>query len=145
MATKKNEKAKIIAYWVTTVLGPASFVVGGVLHLTRAQQAIDGVQHVGYPVYLLSILGFWKLAGAIVSVLPRLPLLKEWVYAGFFFNLSGAAASHFFVGDPFFDGGSAQIASPLIFLVLVMASWALRPASRRLPGTDIFGVNAARK
>jgi uncharacterized membrane protein YphA (DoxX/SURF4 family) len=123
----KSERIKTIAYWVTTIFGPASFVIGGVLHLTHAESAVTVINHLGYPVYFLTILGVWKLLGAIAIVVPRFPRLKEWAYAGFFFDLTGAAASRAFVHD-----GVGEIVAPLVFLVLVMASWALRPPSRKL-------------
>lgn len=122
-----NEKTKTIAYWTTTVLGPASFVIGGVLNLTQSEQVVTVMHHLGYPVYFASILGAWKLLGAIAIVVPGLPRLKEWAYAGFFFNLSAAALSHAAVGD-----SAGDIVAPLVFLALVLASWALRPASRAL-------------
>jgi hypothetical protein len=58
---------------------------------------------------------------------PGLPRLKDWAYAGFFFDLTAAAFSHAAVGDP-----RSEVIAPLVFLALVAASWALRPASRRL-------------
>ncbi len=121
-----SERTRTIAYWVATLLGPASFVVGGTLFLSQAQQPVEQLAHLGYPAYLLTILGVWKWLGAVTIVVPGLPLLKEWAYAGFFFDLTGAAASHAFAGD-----GLSEIVQPLVFLVLVMTSWALRPASRR--------------
>lgn len=135
-------KVKTILYWLTTILGPASFCIGGYFNLTGAEQPVSQMQHLGFPIWFTTIIGFWKLAGAIVCVLPGLALLKEWAYAGFFFNLTGAAAVHYFAGDPWFSDGPAMIFPPLMFLVIVMASWALRPSSRRLPGTDIFGLAA---
>jgi uncharacterized membrane protein YphA (DoxX/SURF4 family) len=123
----KNQTIKNIAYWATTILGPASFVIGGVLNLTQTEQVVSVMTHLGYPAYFASILGIWKLLGAIAIVLPRFPRLKEWAYAGFFFDLTAAAVSHAAVGD-----SAADIAAPLVFLGLVLASWALRPASRTL-------------
>ena len=125
-----KQTAKTIAYWVTTVLGPGSFVIGGVLHLRGDASVLATLSHLGYPVYFASISGFWKLVGAVAVVVPGLPRLKEWAYAGFFFDLTGAAASRAFVGDPIAEGGG--IVAPLGFLVLVITSWALRPASRKL-------------
>ncbi|MFC4778942.1 DoxX family protein [Paenibacillus sp. GCM10023252] len=118
---------RTIAYWVTTILGPASFVIGGTLFLMGAEQPVEQMKHLGLPLYLLNILGVWKLLGAIAVLLPRTPLLKEWAYAGFFFHLSGAAAAHALAGD-----GFTAIAQPLVFLALTIASYLLRPASRRL-------------
>jgi uncharacterized membrane protein YphA (DoxX/SURF4 family) len=122
-----NERIKTIGYWTATVFGPASFVIGGVLNLTQSEQVVSAMNHLGYPVYLTSILGVWKLLGAIAIVVPGFPRLKEWAYAGFCFDLTAAALSHAAVGD---DTG--DIVAPLVFLALVFASWALRPASRTL-------------
>ena len=119
--------ARTIAFWVTTIFGPASFVIGGYLHLTRDPQVMATLAHLGYPVYFATIMGVWKLLGAIAIVVPGIPRLKEWAYAGFFFDLTGAAATRAFVGD-----SAADILAPLVFLALVAASWALRPASRAL-------------
>lgn len=129
MEPANREKLRTIAYWLTTILGPASFVVGGTLFLSQGEQQVATLAHLGYPAYALYILGLWKMLGAVAVVVPGLPRLKEWAYAGFFFELTGAAASHAFVGD-----GAGPVLAPLAFLALVMASWALRPASRRLPG-----------
>src|SRR6267154_233346 len=122
-----KEKIRTIAYWVTTIFGPASFIVGGILFLTRNQQIATTLTHLGYPIYFASILGFWKALGAIAVVIPGFPRLKEWAYAGFFFDLTGAAASRIFVGDPV-----SIVLAPIGFLALVIASWALRPPNRKL-------------
>ena len=85
--------------------------------------------HLGYPAYFFTILGVWKLGAVIALVAPGLPRLKEWAYAGIFFNLTGAAASHAVVRDPL-----GNVMTPLIVLAIAMTSWALRPESRRLRG-----------
>jgi len=122
-----RERVKNIAYWVTTVFGPASFVIGGFLHLTLTPDVVATLHHLGYPTYFALILGLGKLLGAVAIVIPRFPRLKEWAYAGFFFDLTSAAFSRAAAGD-----SAVDIIAPLLFLALVMASWALRPASRRL-------------
>ena len=134
-----NGKIRNSAYWVTTILGPSSFVIGGVLSLTGSDQVVAGLNHLGYPVYFASILGVWKLLGAIAITAPRLPRLKEWAYAGFVFDLSAAAISHASVGD-----SAGDVIAPLMFLVLVLASWALRPGSRRLDAPVPPRVSPAR-
>lgn len=122
-----KERMKNIAYWVTTILGPASFVIGGYLHLVHSDQVMGTIQHLGYPAYFATLLGIGKLCGAIITVIPRFPRLKEWAYAGFFIDLTSAAASSAFSGESL-----GVIAQPFLYLVLVMASWALRPPSRKL-------------
>ena len=120
-----RETIRPIAYWITTIFGPASFVIGGYLHLTRDPQVMATLAHLGYPAYFATIMGVWKLLGAIAIVVPGFPRVKEWAYAGFFFDLTGAAATRAFVGD-----GAGDILAPLVFLGLVMASRALAPARR---------------
>lgn len=120
-------KTKVISYWIAT--GVLEFVLlsGGIANLLHFQPNVDGlVDHLGYPIYFLSILGFWKVLGGIAILFPRFPRLQEWAYAGIFFELSGAVASHVAVGD-----GPGQFGAPLIFAMLAVVSWILRPASRR--------------
>ncbi len=124
-------KARNIGYWVTTGLLAAAFAAGGVGDLTRSPDMIAGMAHLGYPAYLLLVLGVWKVLGAGAILAPGLPRLKEWAYAGMVFDLTGAAASHAFSGDP-----AGKVIPPLVLCGLVAASWALRPDSRKLAAPD---------
>jgi uncharacterized membrane protein YphA (DoxX/SURF4 family) len=125
--TMKNEKMKTTAYWITTILSAGLLFIGGFLFITHGEEQVAEMNHLGYPIYFLTILGIGRFLGAIAIVIPRFPLLKEWAYAGIVIDLIGASASHAFSGH-----GPVQIASPLILLVLVLASWVLRPPSRKL-------------
>ncbi len=118
---------RLIAYWVTTVLAAFVFLAGGAADLARPASAVELMTALGYPAYVMTILGVWKVLGGVAILIPRFPRLKEWAYAGMVFDLTGASASHAAVGEP-----AAKIATPLIILGIVMASWALRPTSRRL-------------
>jgi hypothetical protein len=86
--------------------------------------------HLRYPHYFAYLSGWWQAAAAAAIIAPGLPLLKEWAYAGTFFLWSGAAVSHLSAGD-----GVETWWTPLMFITFGIASWALRPADRRLPGT----------
>ena len=123
----KKQTVKTIAYWLTTVLGPTSFVIGGVLGMRQSPEVVAGIHHLGYPLYFATLLSAWKLLGAIAITAPGLPRVKEWAYAGFAFDLTGAAISHAAVGD-----STGDIVAPLVFLALVAASYLLRPESRRM-------------
>jgi hypothetical protein len=125
---------KSIANWVATTLIALETFVGGITDLVHGgTELIAGppvvgiVTHLGYSVYILSILGVWKLLGAVVIVAPGLPRLKEWAYAGVFFELSGAAASYVLHGEI-----TGDLAAPLMLAALAMISWALRPEGRVL-------------
>jgi len=115
------------AYWIVTVLIVVEMAMGGVWDLVRTHYVRTLVDHIGYPEYVLTILGVWKVAGAIALLVPGYRLLKEWAYAGGFFVYTGAAASHLFAGD-----GPDHWAAPAIFALMIAASWWLRPANRRL-------------
>jgi DoxX-like protein len=116
-----------VAYWATTGVLAAECFVGGVMGALRLQPFKGVVTHLGYPPYFMTILGVCYLSAGVVLLAPRLPLLKEWAYAGLMFVYAGAIASHVWVGD-----GAKTLAGPLIFVGLSVASWALRPRRRRV-------------
>jgi hypothetical protein len=122
-------KGKNIAYWTTTVLVAFFIGGGGLAQVAQFLGNRHGVVPVlGYPMYFFGILGFWKALGAIAILVPRFPRLKEWAYAGIFFDLTGAVASIAAVG--FYGAYAFHILAPLILAGLTVASWALRPESR---------------
>lgn len=102
----------------------------GIVQLIKPAEEIEKITHLGYPVYFLTILGVWKLLGVIAVLAPKLPLLKEWAYAGFFFAMSGAAISHLALRDPV-----TEILPSLLLLTLTVISWYFRPASRQFVST----------
>jgi hypothetical protein len=120
-------KTKLIGYWIATGILAFGLFAGGIAYLIPPPVIVEGMAHLGYPLYITTILGFWKLVGAMVLLAPRLPRLKEWAYAGAFFNMTGAVASHIMAGD-----GIDKFLWPLLFAVCAVASWALRPESRVL-------------
>ena len=119
--------ARNIGYWTSTALVAFSFLSGGVLYLLGVEAPVKGVMELGYPAYFVTFLGFWKLAGGLAILLPRLPRVKEWAYAGIAFDLIGAAYSLVAAGH-----GAGSTIAPLVVLGIAAASWALRPAGRRL-------------
>ena len=124
-------KTKLILYWTTTGLVAFFIGSGGVAQLVQYQRNAHGVVPVlRYPMYFFAILGFWKVLGAIAILVPRFPRLKEWAYAGIFFDLTGAAASCAAVGG--YGAYAFHVIAPLLIAVLTVASWALRPESRTI-------------
>ncbi|HEV2196841.1 MAG TPA: DoxX family protein [Candidatus Acidoferrum sp.] len=126
-----RSRSHIIAYWVTTVLLVSELALGGVWDILRVPQVRGLIERLGYPLYFLVILGIWKLLGAVALVIPGFPRLKEWAYAGVFFDLTGAVALQW--ASRVIDAGT--MAYPILMTGVAVASWALRPPSRRLdPG-----------
>ena len=126
-------KVKTTFYWITTALIATETFVGGVMDLTHGRTAVfsgprvtDIVAGLGYPLYVLAIIGSWKILGAITLVVPGFLRLKEWAYAGIIFELSGAVASLAACGH------RDELIAPLSLLGLAIASWALRPPNRTL-------------
>jgi hypothetical protein len=126
-ATPDASRTLKVTYWMLTVGLAWELGFGGVSDLMRLQYVRVVVAHLGYPLYLLSIIGIWKVLAAIVLLAPRFRLVKEWAYAGSFFVFSGAAASHIAAGD-----GFGRWIGPAIGAAVTVASWALRPPSRRV-------------
>lgn len=127
----QSSRAQIIAYWIFTVIIALQSAAGAALDFSGDPDFADIVMHLGYPPYLLIILGFWRALACVALLVPGFPVLKEWAYAGLFFDYTGAMASHIIIGD-----GIGQWIWPAIFAVITIASWAVRPADRRLRGTS---------
>ncbi len=121
--TKRNK----IIYWATTVFLSFGMTAGGIQQLLQIGGYNEIVSSLGYPLYLLSILGAWKLLGVVTILIPKFPLLKEWAYAGFFFAMSGAFISHLVVGQAFIEAVPS-----LILLSITVVSWYFRPADRKI-------------
>ena len=120
--------ARTVAYWVTTGLLAALSIFAGFSYVSGNPQAVQGFAHVGYPQQLRIILGIGKLLGAIALVVPGLPRLKEWAYAGFTFAWICAVVAHYLAQD------GPRAFAPLILLVFLAVSYVTRPDSRRLSG-----------
>ena len=124
--TKRNK----IIYWIATIWLALGMLSTGIVQLLKAkdgQGGADMITHLGYPVYLLTILGIWKILGIVAVLIPKFPLLKEWTYAGFFFVMSAAIFSHIAMHDSIIE-----IFPALLLLILTLISWYLRPADRKI-------------
>jgi uncharacterized membrane protein YphA (DoxX/SURF4 family) len=120
-------RSRKIGYWVTTALVCAMFAMSGVMSLMQVDAQEQVMLALGFPVYLLTLLGIAKILAVVALLMPARPLLKEWAYAGLVFDMIGAGYSHFMVGDPI-----GTTITPFVFLALTIASYILRPDSRRL-------------
>lgn len=115
-----------LPYWIPTVLFSLAMLGSGSMNLMGAPEIIDALTHLGYPAYLAKILGTWKLLGVVALLAPGFRRVKEWAYAGFFFNLTGATLSHLASGDPV-----GQAIAPLVILSIGLLSWS--QLHRRFP------------
>lgn len=126
------EKRKLITYWAATALLSVGMLASGIAQLTRGKEMVGILTHLGYPFYLMSILGTWKILGVIAILLPGFKLVKEWAYAGLFFVMTGALVSHLIMGD----SGKAVI-GPLAQTIFIVLSWYCRPANRKIETANL--------
>jgi hypothetical protein len=113
-----------VVYWASTALIALS-LLGALTYLTGSEQVVSGFAKAGYPQHLRIVLGIVKPAAALVLLLPGLPLLKEWAYAGVTFAWIMAFISAYSIREPTWP-------MPLALLALLLVSYVTRPATRRL-------------
>jgi len=121
--TKRNK----IIYWIATAWLALGMLSTAIVQLLKVKDETELVTHLGYPIYFLTLLAIWKFLGVIAVLVPKLPLLKEWTYAGFFFAMSGAVFSHLACGD-----SAREFFGPVLLIILTVVSWYYRPADRKL-------------
>ena len=115
-----------VTYWVVTGLLALSALFAGVNYLWGSQQTVQTFAHLGYPQQLRVLLGIAKLLGGIALIVPGLPTLREWAYAGFTFAWIAAAVAHYLAKD------GAVAFFPLVLMILLLVSYLTKPASQRL-------------
>jgi uncharacterized membrane protein YphA (DoxX/SURF4 family) len=133
-------RIRTAAYCTTTGFLVFNVLAGGLAELAGLEGNAEGMRQLGYPLYVMTILGIWKVLGALALLVPGFPRLKEWAYAGIFFNMSGAAISHIASGSE-----AWHVYYTAFVAVLTLASWALRPDSRTLGTLSIRAPLARRQ
>lgn len=121
-----NKRNKII-YWVATIWLASALLAGGIQQVFIQKNFVEIFNHLGYPVYLMYLLGVWKILGAIAILVPGYMLLKEWAYAGSFFVWSGALFSHIAMHHTF-----STMVPAITLLIMTVVSWHFRPSERKI-------------
>ena len=110
MSTKTNN----ILYWVTTILFAGFMMFTAVPSLQKEPESMKFMtETLHYPEYFVTFISIAKLMGGIALLIPGLNKIKEWAYAGLFFDLIGAIYSIYAV--KLLDGGAMVIG--LVILV----------------------------
>jgi hypothetical protein len=122
------EKRNLAIYWIATALMSVGMLGSGLAQIIHAKQMVDLIVPLGYPLYILYIIGTWKILGVIAILVPGFKLLKEWAYAGFFFVMTGALISHLATGDY----GLKGLIGPFMQTIFILTSWYFRPANRKI-------------
>lgn len=107
---------------MSTAILVLEIMTGAVMDLAHLPYVVQDVRSIGYPAYILYILGVWKVLAVVALLWPRLPRLREWAYAGVLFEMFGAVESHVLAGDRI-----GRYAVPLSFTFLTLVSWRFEP------------------
>jgi energy-coupling factor transporter transmembrane protein EcfT len=113
-------------YWTSTIIVSLMLLMA-LTYLTGSEQVVSGFAKAGYPQHLRIVLGLAKPAAAIVLLLPRLAVLKEWAYAGATFAWVMAFISAYVSGE-----GPQVWIMPPVLLALLATSYVTRPPDRRV-------------
>ena len=132
-------KTTKIIYWISTIWLALGMLSTAIVQLFRIKDegsvspsGVEGIMHLGYPVYFLTMIGIWKILGVFAVLVPKFPILKEWAYAGFFFAMTGAIFSHIATDDSL-----NEIFPSLLLLILTVVSWYFRPKNRKIFFADL--------
>ena len=114
----KNSK---LFFWIITGLFSAFMLFSAVPDLISSPDAIKFMNHLGYPNYIIPFLGFAKILGIIAILIPGFTGIKEWAYAGLFFDLAGATYS--IIATDGFQPSVLVMVLPIVFLFLSYYLW----------------------
>lgn len=113
-----SSKTITITYWILTILLVLLSLFDAIGGLTHEIHGVQGVTHLGYPVYLLDINGVAKIAGALCLIQTKFITIKEWAYAGYIISFICAAWSHAAVADPM-----SQVIMPIVIMTIFLLSY----------------------
>ena len=128
--TSASGRVRPIAYWACTLSLAFMMISGAYGEYTHQYGTLETHTILGYPTYFISLIATWKVLGSAAILVPGFPRLKEWAYAGMFFNMSGAFISHLVERD--YGSAGMHLTVTAGICALVVASWALRPGDRAL-------------
>jgi hypothetical protein len=118
---------KRIAFFALTGLFCLGMAPGAVMDIVQPEMVTEVIEVLGIPPAMLVLIGVWKLLGIVALLQGKFEKLAEWAYAGFVFDLTGAAFLHGAAGDP-----ASAIITPLVFLIPMGISYALRPHRKKV-------------
>jgi uncharacterized membrane protein YphA (DoxX/SURF4 family) len=123
----KNLKSYKIFYTISTIIIALIFIITGIGNILPFQHISNDMTDLGYPAYFLKILGFWKILGGVAVAVPIPGRYKDFAYTGMILDLTGAAMSHYFVGDDF-----KKIMTPVLISIVVTLNYVVRNKTHRI-------------
>jgi hypothetical protein len=114
-----TQKTLKISYWTATAIFALFLLMDGAAGVIHEPTGVGVMQHLGYPVYLLSIVGVAKLLAAIAILQTKFKTIKEWAFAGFAISCVGAFWSRAAVGD------GVDLIYPIVFFAIMLVPYVL--------------------
>ncbi len=111
-------KTDTLIYWITTVIFVVLLIADGIAGIMHEKNGVAVMLHLGYPLYVLTIVGIAKLFAAVAILQTQNRTVKEWAFAGFAIACYGAFMSRFFIGDTGID-----LLFPIIFLGIMLVPY----------------------
>jgi hypothetical protein len=120
-------KATKITFWALTLFFCLMMLMDGISGVLQVDGGKAPMIKLGYPIYLMTILGLFKIAGALSILQTKFITLKEWAYAGFTLNYLGAAMSWIAIGE------ALNLVFPVIALAIMFLTYYFWKRYLRLP------------
>ncbi len=114
-----NEKTRKIIYWVSTILMCAIFLFSASMYFMKTEMVRGYFEMLHYPSYLVYPLAVAKILGVIAVLSNKSKILKEWAYAGFFFDAVLAVTAHISNAD----GGEMMSIAAVILIIISRLFW----------------------
>ncbi len=103
-----------IIYWLSTAIFCGIFLFSATMYFTKYEMVKGFFESLGHPVYIIYPLAVAKVLGVVAILSKKSRLLKEWAYAGFFFDTVLAAAAHLHAND----GGQLLALTAMAMLIV---------------------------
>ncbi|MCU0434895.1 MAG: DoxX family protein [Bacteroidia bacterium] len=110
-----------LAYWIITSLFAAFMLFTAIPDIMLEPEAVTYIVALGYPEYFIVFIGIAKAVGSVAILIPQFNRIKEWAYAGLFFDLLAAAISTAVTQE--LNAGIIFILLPIAFLFASYFLW----------------------
>ena len=128
-----------ILYWIFTIIFAGVMIFSAIPNIQQDKTSVE-VFHgfLGYPKYFIPMIGWLKLIGSIIILIPGLKTIKEWAYAGFAFDLFGATFSGLAAANWVFDPRMSGMLMWIVPGILSYVFWKKKMQAEDKPKQSIW-------
>ena len=114
--SNKQMKTMKLIFWISTAVFSLLMIMSAGMYFAMNEEAVKTFTSLGFPTYIIYPLAIAKILGVVAILTRKSELLKEWAYAGFFFDIVIALSAHLIAKD-------GEFAIAIVALVLVLTSY----------------------